>query len=310
MTDNATHNGFRLGFGMRKFEFQEFREKMIRTILGPFLMAFFAMIGSTWASVSASAQSISADEARTIAKEAYIYGFPLVDSYRVQYSYFVDRGNPEFKVPWNTLSNTARVYTPDDKAIQTPNSDTPYSFLGADLRAEPLVLTVPAIEEERYYSLQFIDMYTFNFAYVGSRATGNDGGSFLLAGPDWKGETPPGVKSVIRAETEFAFVLYRTQLFNRERQEDPGWVQGTALIAVPWQTCTKCTGRHRLHQTAQPGGGENLTRFFQDPQLRIGILPAKPCRKRNHGSICRFGDWPSRDLRSSSAQSGNAQSRP
>jgi hypothetical protein len=69
MTDNATHNGFRLGFGMRKFEFQEFREKMIRTILGPFLMAFFAMIGSTWASVSASAQSISADEARTIAKE-------------------------------------------------------------------------------------------------------------------------------------------------------------------------------------------------------------------------------------------------
>jgi hypothetical protein len=125
-----------------------------------------------------------------------------------------DRGNPEFKVPWNTLSNTARVYTPDDKAIQTPNSDTPYSFLGADLRAEPLVLTVPAIEEGRYYSLQFIDMYTFNFAYVGSRATGNDRGNFLLAGPDWKGETPPGIKSVIRTETEFAFVLYRTQLFN------------------------------------------------------------------------------------------------
>ena len=141
--------------------------------------------------MSASAQSISVDEARTIPKEAYIYGFPLVDSYRVQYSYFVDRGNSEFKVPWNTLSNTARVYTPDDKAIQTPNSDTPYSFLGADLRAEPLVLTVPAIEKERYYSLQFIDLYTFNFAYVGSRATGNDRGNFLLAGPDWKGETPP-----------------------------------------------------------------------------------------------------------------------
>src|SRR4051794_19209520 len=53
-----------------------------------------------------------------------------------------------------------------------------------------------------------------NFAYVGSRATGNDAGSFLLAGPDWKGVTPPGVKSVIRSETEFAFVLYRTQLFD------------------------------------------------------------------------------------------------
>src|SRR5271170_7610544 len=97
--------------------------------------------------------AITPTEARTIAKEAYIYGFPLVDSYRIQYSYFVDRSSPEFKAPWNTLINVARVFTPDDKAIQSPNSDTPYSFLGADLRAEPLVLTVPKIDKRRYYSL-------------------------------------------------------------------------------------------------------------------------------------------------------------
>ena len=128
-----------------------------------------------------------------------------MDSYRIQYSYFVDRTSPEFKAPWNKLTNVSRVFTPDDKAIQSPNSDTPYSFLGADLRAEPLILTVPAVEKERYYSLQFIDMYTFDFAYVGSRATGNGVGSFLLAGPNWKGETPPGIKAVIRSETAFAF---------------------------------------------------------------------------------------------------------
>ncbi|OWZ92783.1 cell envelope protein [Sinorhizobium sp. LM21] len=162
----------------------------------------------------AADSALTAHEARAIAKDAYIYGFPLVDSYRVQHSYFVDHGNPEFKSGWNALNNTARVYTPDDKAIQTPNSDTPYSFLGADLRAEPLVLTVPAVEKERYYSLQFVDMYTFNFAYVGSRATGSEAGTFLLAGPGWKGETPPGIKAVIRSETEFAFVLYRTQMFD------------------------------------------------------------------------------------------------
>src|SRR5271169_4859628 len=135
---------------------------MIRTILGPILLTCSSVFGTALTPAAANAQSLSADEARAIAKEAYIYGFPLVDSYRIQYSYFVDRGNPEFKGTWNTLSNTARVYTPDDKAIQTPNSDSPYSFLGADLRAEPLVLTVPTIEKERYYSLQFIDMYTFN----------------------------------------------------------------------------------------------------------------------------------------------------
>jgi hypothetical protein len=160
------------------------------------------------------AQQLSVEEARAIAKEATIYGFPLVDNYRVQYSYFVDRGGPEYKAPWNTLSNTARVFTPADTAIQTPNSDTPYSALGADLRAEPLVFSVPGIEKERYYSLQFVDMYTFNFAYVGSRATGNEAGNFLLAGPNWHGETPLGIKAVIRSETEFALVLYRTQLFN------------------------------------------------------------------------------------------------
>ncbi|WP_036661910.1 DUF1254 domain-containing protein [Pandoraea sp. SD6-2] len=161
-----------------------------------------------------AASSLSHDEARAIAREATIYGFPLVDSYRIQYSYFVDRGNPEYKAPWNTLNNVARVFTPDDKAIQTPNSDTPYSFLGADLRAEPLVITVPAVEKDRYYSLQFIDMYTHNFAYVGSRATGNEAGSFLLAGPRWKGDAPKGLKGVIRSETDFDFVLYRTQLKN------------------------------------------------------------------------------------------------
>ena len=159
------------------------------------------------------AAALTAEEARSIAKEAYIYGFPLVDNYRIQYSYFVT-GSTEYKAPWNNIYNNARVYTPDDKAIQTPNSDTPYSFIGADLRAEPLVIGVPTIDKGRYYSLQFIDSYTFNFAYVGSRATGNEAGSFLLVGPSWTGDPPPGIKQVIKSETQFVFVVYRTQLFN------------------------------------------------------------------------------------------------
>jgi hypothetical protein len=101
-------------------------------------------------------------ELREIVKDAYLYGFPMVDSYRIQYSYFVDQANPEFKGPWNQPHSIARVYTPKDKAIQTPNSDTPYTFLGADLRAEPLVISVAAMPKARYYSLQFIDMYTHN----------------------------------------------------------------------------------------------------------------------------------------------------
>lgn len=160
------------------------------------------------------AADLTAAEARAIAKEAYIYGFPMVDSYRIQHAYFVDSKNPEFKGAWNVVHNTPRVYTPEDKAVQTPNSDTPYSMLGLDLRTEPMVLTVPAIEKERYFSVQLVDAYTFNFAYIGSRATGNDGGSFLIAGPNWKGETPKGVKEVIRSETDLVLAIYRTQLMN------------------------------------------------------------------------------------------------
>jgi hypothetical protein len=136
----------------------------------------------------------------------------MVDNYRVQYAYFVNNQDPEYKGGWNEIHNTARVYTPDDKAVQTPNSDTPYSAVGADLRAEPLVLTVPPIEQDRYYSLQFVDGYTYNFHYVGSRTTGNGGGKYLLAGPNWKGDKPEGVNEVIRSDTDLALVLYRTQL--------------------------------------------------------------------------------------------------
>ncbi len=157
--------------------------------------------------------TVTPEQARAIAKEAYIYGFPIVDNYRVQYAYFVDKEDPEYKGGWNEIHNTARVFTPEDKAIQTPNSDTPYSVVGADLRAEPLVLTVPPIEEGRYYSLQFVDGYTYNVGYVGSRTTGNGGGKYLLAGPGWQGEKPAGIDQVIRSDTDLAFVLYRTQLF-------------------------------------------------------------------------------------------------
>ena len=187
---------------------------MCGSAIAPMLVVGLALVASTLQPARAAdpRSRVAPAEVRALAKEATIYGFPLVDNYRVLHSYFVDRQGPEFKAPWNQLNNVGRVYTPADQAIQTPNSDTPYSQLGADLRAEPLVLSVPAVEKDRYYSLQFIDLHTFNFAYVGSRATGNGAGHYLLAGPNWQGTRPPGIDQVIRSETELAFVLYRTQL--------------------------------------------------------------------------------------------------
>lgn len=191
-----------------------------------------AMIAATClalAPLDAAAQDVAPAEARAIAREAYVYGFPMVDNYRIQHAYFVDATNPEYKGPWNTIVNVPRVYTPADTAIQTPNSDTPYSFVGLDLRAEPYVITVPPIEKDRYFSVQLIDWYTFNFDYIGSRTTGNDGGSFLVAGPGWQGETPAGIDKVFHAETEFVFPLVRTQLF------DPADIENVKTIQAGYR---------------------------------------------------------------------------
>ncbi|WP_052391788.1 DUF1254 domain-containing protein [Paraburkholderia bannensis] len=169
-------------------------------------------------------------QARVIAKEAYLYGYPMVDNYRIQYSYFVDAKNPEYKAPYNQLFNIPRVFTPDDKAIQTPNSDTPYSWIGLDLRTEPIVFTVPKIEKDRYWSLQLIDLYTQNFAYLGTRTTGNQGGSYMIVGPGWKGTKPKGIDKVIHCETSLASAQFRTQLFNPDDLDNVKRIQNQYLV--------------------------------------------------------------------------------
>jgi hypothetical protein len=156
----------------------------------------------------------SPEEARQLAKEAYVYGFPLAANYQTLYKQVLDTTGHDYRAAFNTLANSSGVATPDDKFVVTPNSDTPYSYLWMDLRAEPIVVTMPKIEKERYYTGQLVDLYTFNFAYLGTRSFGNDGGNFLIAGPNWQGETPADIKAVLRAQTQFAYLLIRTQLFN------------------------------------------------------------------------------------------------
>src|SRR5882672_4180524 len=186
------------------------REKMTKW-LSLFLFALSGLLAAPGASAE---KAVSDKEAQQIAREAYIYGVPMVTVYSTLYAFSVDKGNPQYKGPFNSILNVARVFTPDDTAFVTPNSDTPYTFIGPDLRAEPMVLTVPEMEKNRYFVFQMMDLYTFNFDYVGSRTTGNNGGDFLIAGPNWKGPVPKGITKVIRSETQIVNVVGRTQLFN------------------------------------------------------------------------------------------------
>jgi hypothetical protein len=193
----------------------------------------------------ATDQPLTPEEAQAIAREAYVYGFPMVMNLKTIYNYVLDEQSPEYKGPFNQLSCTARLFTPEDKAVVSPNADTPYCMYWLDLRAEPQILSVPEMDPNRFYHFQFIDLYTHNFSYVGTLSTGNEAGKFLVAGPDWKGQKPEGVKDVIRSETDFVFHVVRTQLFGPEDLEEVKAIQesysleplstflGTAAPAAP-----------------------------------------------------------------------------
>jgi hypothetical protein len=77
-----------------------------------------------------------------------------------------------------------------------------------------MVISVPAVPKPRYYALMLCDGNTYNYGYVGSRATGTEPGNYLVVGPGWKGDTPDGIKKVFHSTTSFSLAAYRTQLFN------------------------------------------------------------------------------------------------
>jgi hypothetical protein len=156
----------------------------------------------------------SLEQTKAIAEEGFTYGLPIVMNYAVMNEFAVDTKSSQFKAPFNEIKNEHRLATYEDTAVVTPNSDTLYSFLWLDLRAEPMVISVPAVDKKRYYSVQLIDGNTYNYGYIGSRATGSDPGSYLVVGPGWKGETPAGIKKVFSSTTPFALSLFRTQLFH------------------------------------------------------------------------------------------------
>src|SRR5438105_13753966 len=129
------------------------------------------------------AADLTPAETKAIAEEGFIYGLPIVMNYAVMYEFAVDSKGSQFKAPFNKIDTLHHVAAYSDTAVVTPNSDTPYSTVWLDLRAEPMVLSVPAVPKERYYSVQLIDGNTYNYGYIGSRATGNEPGDYMVVGP-------------------------------------------------------------------------------------------------------------------------------
>jgi hypothetical protein len=172
----------------------------------------FAILLAGIAAAPAQAPNVSAKEAREIARDAYIYAFAMMESYRTWRKQAVDDKSPEYIGGFGVFRHYSEPFTPDNKDIVTPNNDTPYSWAWLDLRADAWVVSVPAVAKDRYYVMQWMDLFTQNFAYIGVRATGFGPGNYLITGPGWQGGTPKGIRQVFRAETTIVGTLTRTSL--------------------------------------------------------------------------------------------------
>ena len=232
-------------------------------------------------------------EVKAIAEEGFIYGLPLVMNYAVMNEFCVDKNSGQYKAPFNTIYNDHKVFTYEDTAVVTPNSDTPYSLLWLDLRAEPMVITVPAVEKERYYSVQLCDGNTFNYGYIGSRATGNEPGSYLVVGPDWKGEKPAGIEKVFNSSTSFAISIFRTQLFNAEDMPNVIKVQD-GYKAQPLSSFLKQPAPPAAPVIDFPKINKEMvkTNFFEYLDFALKFAPAGPEEKEIRSKLASIGIGP------------------
>ena len=236
------------------------------------------------------AADITPAQLKTIAEEGFIYGLPIVMNYGIMYEYSVDKSSGQYKAPFNHIKNEPRVFTYKDTAVITPNSDTPYSFAWLDLRAEPIVLSVPAVEKERYYSVMLCDGNTFNYGYIGSRATGNDSGDYMVVGPDWKGESPAGIKKVFRSTTQFSVAAYRTQLFNPQDMRNVMKIQSgykvqplSAYLKQPAPPAALAINFPKINKELAK------TKFFEYLDFALQFAPPGPEEKEIRAKLASFG---------------------
>lgn len=257
------------------------------------LAATLASFTATIHPCSAQAEAPTADEVKAAAEEAYIYGLPLVMAYTASYEFWLDKSSSQYKSPMGELVHTRRVFTYEDTAVIVPNSDTPYSFVCLDLRAEPWVVSVPEVEKGRYFSVQMVDWNTFNFGYIGSRATGHGAGDFLVVGPDWKGEAPAGIKGVLRSSSQFSIAIIRTQLFGPDDIKNVAKIQDGYQVR-PLSTFLKQPAPPAAAAMDFPKANAELAKenFFGLLEFVMQVAPPGPEEKDIRAKLARIGVGP------------------
>ncbi len=202
-----------------------------RTLIWAASLALLSLAANAQTSVPDIAQA-EEDQAFALGAQAYVWGYPLVISAATALVVTdTDKPLPNGRAPFNTFGHVAKLFTAADKDVVSSNVDTVYSSSFLDLKQGAALVSVPDTKG-RYYSLMLEDAYTNVFGYVGSRATGDKAGRYLITGPGWNGTAPSGVHKVIKSPTPLVWVIGRTLVDNQADLENVRALQAQYGIEI------------------------------------------------------------------------------
>ena len=159
------------------------------------------------AGAAASAPSLTPEQAKVIAEEAYIYGYSLVTMEMTRRVMTNVAETEATRGPMGHLIRVREYPTAAFKDVTAPNADTLYTTAWIDVTKEPWVLSLPDAHD-RYYLFPMLDGWTDVFQVPGKRTTGTGPQKYAITGPGWKGTLPEGVKEY-QSPTGLVWVLGR-----------------------------------------------------------------------------------------------------
>jgi hypothetical protein len=156
---------------------------------------------------AAAPVKLSPDEAKQLAVEAYIYGYPLITmemTRRVITNVAKPAGT---RAPMGHLIRLREYPNAAFRDVTAPNADTLYTTAFIDVSREPFVLSIPDAHD-RYYLFPMLDAWTDVFQVPGKRTTGTGPQQYAITGPHWNGTLPGGVTQY-KSPTAIVWILGR-----------------------------------------------------------------------------------------------------
>lgn len=151
---------------------------------------------------------------RLVIRDAFFWAWPLVNmtARRIAYEQITERfySGAAPMAPLNELTMLTDYFPPDVRLVACPNQDVVYGGGLLALDKSPAIIQVPDFGT-RFWVYQVVNARTDGFAQLG-KMYGTTPGFYMLAGPDWQGDTPRGVTRIFRSDTRGGNVIPRVFL--------------------------------------------------------------------------------------------------